>query len=87
MFYTFATQECVYNNLYRRIVTGRWWRNIQRWDGGEDSAVGSPGGFGDTEKCGYLYSDNIPIKYSDYEQVISIGICDYLSAVFLWENE
>jgi hypothetical protein len=44
-------------------------------------------GFGDTEKCGYLYSGNIPIKYSDYEQVISIGICDYLSAVFLWENE
>jgi len=30
MFYTFATQECVYNNLYRCIVTGRWWRNIQR---------------------------------------------------------
>jgi len=45
------------------------------------------GGFGDVVKCGYLYSDNIPIKYSDYEQVISIGICDYLSAVFLWENE
>lgn len=40
MFYTFATQECVYNNLYRCIVTGRWWRNIQRWDGGKDSAVG-----------------------------------------------
>ena len=53
----------------------------------KDSAVVSPGGFGDTEKCGYLYSGNIPIKYSDYEQVISIGICDYLSAVFLWENE
>ena len=51
------------------------------------SAVGYPCGFGDTEKCGYLYSGNIPIKYSDYEQVISIGICDYLSAVFLWENE
>ena len=30
MFYTFATQECVYNNLYRCIVTGRWWRNIRR---------------------------------------------------------
>lgn len=51
------------------------------------AAVISPGGFGVVEKCVYLYSGNIPIKYSDYEQVISIGICDYLSAVFLWENE
>lgn len=33
MFYTFATQECVYNNLYRCIGMGRWWRNIQQWDG------------------------------------------------------
>ena len=24
------------------------------WDGGYDSAVGSPGGFGDVEICGYL---------------------------------
>ena len=55
MFYTFATQECVYNNLYRCIVTGRWWRNIQRWDGSEDSAVGSPGGFGDTILFFHLY--------------------------------
>ena len=39
MFYTFATQECVYNNLYRCIVTGRWWRNIQQSGGRYDSAA------------------------------------------------
>ena len=39
MFYTFATQECVYNNLYRCIGMGRWWRNIQQSGGRYDSAA------------------------------------------------
>jgi hypothetical protein len=58
MFYTFATQECVYNNLYRCIGMGRWWRNIQQWDGVKCGKTP------DSRRSNWTFSCHIRRKYT-----------------------